>query len=289
MLRRRALDPLHMLRKLAALTLLLLAFPAAAQAKARDRNHDGIPDKWAKRHHVSSKGKAAAKQDPDKDGLDNRAEFLSGTNPHKADSNGNGVPDANEDPDRDGVDNGNEIREHTNPRAKDTNRNGVKDGQEDADHDRLNNTGEDQAGTDPINPDSDGDGVEDGQEGAGKVAAFDGSTLTIQLFTGASLTGAVDDTTDVSCGDEGDGSSDDSPDFRIAADDSADGSDTSDSGDSTDGSDSTDSGDDGDSTDLTDSGPSCSLDDLSVGTVVQSASLDVGSDGAFFSEIDLAP
>ena len=283
-----------MLRKIAALTLLLLAFPAAAQAKARDRNHDGIPDRWAKRHHISSHGKAAAKQDPDKDGLNNRAEYLSGTDPHKADSNGNGVPDANEDTDHDGVDNGNEIRERTNPRVKDTNHNGVKDGQEDTDHDRLNNTGEDQAGDDPMNPDSDGDGVPDGQEGAGKIVAFDGSTLTVQLFTGVSLTGAVDDTTDVWCGDQGDGSGDstDGADFRIAADDSTDSTDNGDSTDSTDNGDSTDSTDptgSGDSTDSTDTGPSCTLADLTVGAVVQSASLDVGSDGSFFSEVDLAP
>jgi hypothetical protein len=184
---------------LAAVALIaLLVVPATASAKRHqrknaDRNHNSIPDKWEKRFHLHGSG--VAKADPDKDGLDNLSEFRSKTNPLKADSNGNGVGDASEDPDHDGVDNGNEARERTNPRKADSNGNGVKDGKEDADKDKLNNGGEDQAGTDPINPDSDGDGIKDGDEKAGEVVSFDGSTLTLRLFGGQTLTGTVDENT----------------------------------------------------------------------------------------------
>jgi hypothetical protein len=184
---------------LAAVALIaLLVVPATASAKRHqrknaDRNHNSIPDKWEKRFHL--RGNGVAKADPDKDGLKNLSEFRSKTNPLKADSNGNGVGDASEDPDHDGVDNGNEAREHTNPCKGDSNGNGVKDGNEDADKDKLNNGGEDQAGTDPINPDSDGDGIKDGDEKAGEVVSFDGSTLTLRVFGGQTLTGTVDENT----------------------------------------------------------------------------------------------
>src|SRR3954452_22400466 len=184
---------------LAAVALIaLLAVPAMASAKRShkknaDRNHNSIPDKWEKRFHL--RGKGVAKADPDKDGLNNLSEFRSRTNPLKTDSNGNGVGDASEDPDHDGVDNGNEARERTNPCKADSNGNGVKDGREDADKDKLNNGGEDQAGTDPINPDSDGDGIKDGDERAGEVVSFDGTTLTLRVLGGQTLTGTVDENT----------------------------------------------------------------------------------------------
>ena len=146
----------------------LLALPAGAMAKSRDRDHDRLPDKWEHKFHLSTHHKSG-KGDPDRDGLNNRGEFKSKTNPRKADTDRDGVLDANEDPDRDGVDNANEVRERTNPRRKDSDRDGRRDGQEDADRDRLNNTGEDQSGNDPIKADTDGDGVKDGDEGAGKV------------------------------------------------------------------------------------------------------------------------
>jgi hypothetical protein len=70
--------------------LALLAVPSLAAA--RDGNHDGIPDKWEKRHHLSLKVNQAHKnQDGDK--LRNRAEFLAGDNPRDADSNDDGVMD----------------------------------------------------------------------------------------------------------------------------------------------------------------------------------------------------
>ena len=84
---------------LAALALFALAVPAAASAhhghKARDRNRDGLPDRWERQHHLSLKVNQAHR-DPDRDGLDNRAEFEHGTDPRRADTDRNGVRDDNE-------------------------------------------------------------------------------------------------------------------------------------------------------------------------------------------------
>jgi len=73
--------------------LALLAMPSLAAAK--DRNHDRIPDKWEKRHHLSLKVNQA-RLDQDRDHLRNRAEFLAGDNPRDDDSNDDGVMDGNE-------------------------------------------------------------------------------------------------------------------------------------------------------------------------------------------------
>jgi hypothetical protein len=75
--------------------LAMLAVPSIAAAKQRDRNHDGIPDRWEKRHHLSTKVNQA-RRDQDRDRLRNRAEFLAGTNPRNADSDGDGIPDGEE-------------------------------------------------------------------------------------------------------------------------------------------------------------------------------------------------
>jgi len=75
--------------------LAMLALPGAAAAKRRDRNHDRIPDRWEKRHHLSLKVKQTGR-DQDGDHLRNRQEFLAGTNPRNPDSDGDGVPDGQE-------------------------------------------------------------------------------------------------------------------------------------------------------------------------------------------------
>jgi hypothetical protein len=311
----------------AVAALALLVMPSVASAKRhdrnKDRNHNGIPDKWEKRFHL--KGAGVAKADPDKDGLNNRAEWLSHTNPLKADTNGNGVTDANEDPDGDHVDNAYEVREGTNPVKADTNGNGVKDGNEDADRDKLNNAAEQQAGTDPTNPDTDGDGVKDGNEKAGEVVAWDGTTLTLRLFGGQTVTGTVDENTwidgcpDSSSGDtSGDGSGDDpsiddgsgdstdstgaSPKVhaRHAADDPSAGTsptddpstDTSSTDDPSIDDGSGDGSTDG-STDGTDgsgdSSAGCTPDSLKVGAVVTEASFSATPEGLFFDAIELKP
>jgi hypothetical protein len=76
---------------LALVGMLLLA----SSASAKDRNHDGLPDRWEKRHHLSLNTKQARK-DQDKDGLRNKAEFRAGTNPRDADSDNDGTEDGDE-------------------------------------------------------------------------------------------------------------------------------------------------------------------------------------------------
>lgn len=74
-------------------TLALLALPGAAAAK--DGNHDRIPDRWEKRHHLSTSVNQAFR-DQDHDQLRNRAEFLAGDNPRDRDSDDDGVTDGDE-------------------------------------------------------------------------------------------------------------------------------------------------------------------------------------------------
>jgi hypothetical protein len=73
--------------------LALLAMPGLAAAK--DRNHDRIPDRWEKRHHLSLQVNQA-RHDQDRDHLRNRAEFLAGDNPRDDDSDDDGVMDGSE-------------------------------------------------------------------------------------------------------------------------------------------------------------------------------------------------
>ncbi len=77
----------------ASLALMLTAM--AASASARDRNHDGIPDRWEKRHKLSLKVDQAPR-DQDSDEMPNIGEFEAGTDPRDADSDGDGTPDGEE-------------------------------------------------------------------------------------------------------------------------------------------------------------------------------------------------
>ena len=81
-----------MLAALVALAGLLLM---AGSASAKDRNHDRIPDRWEKRHHLSLHVNQA-RRDQDRDGLRNRAEFRAGTNPRNDDSDDDGIEDGAE-------------------------------------------------------------------------------------------------------------------------------------------------------------------------------------------------
>jgi hypothetical protein len=67
----------------------------AGAALAKDRNHDRIPDRWEKRHHLSLNVKQA-KRDQDHDGLKNRGEFKAKLNPRDADTDNDGVDDGDE-------------------------------------------------------------------------------------------------------------------------------------------------------------------------------------------------
>jgi hypothetical protein len=73
--------------------LAMLALPAVAGAK--DRNHDRIPDRWEKHHHLSLH-RSQAGRDQDRDHLRNRAEFMAGDNPRDADTDNDGVEDGDE-------------------------------------------------------------------------------------------------------------------------------------------------------------------------------------------------
>src|SRR5213593_4071293 len=78
-----------------ACAVALLAVPAGSMAQGADRNHDGLPDRWEGRHHLSLKVNQATR-DPDHDGLNNRGERRHGTDPRRRDSDGDGVADGRE-------------------------------------------------------------------------------------------------------------------------------------------------------------------------------------------------
>jgi len=163
--RRRPIISLVKRFGLALAALLVLALPATALA--RDRDRDGIPDRWEKRYKLSTTRYSA-----------------------------------NADPDRDRVDNWNEWREGTNPRARDSDHDGRPDGREDRDHDGLSNAAEDATGNDPRDPDTDDDGVRDGKEHAGSVRSFRDGVLVIHLANGGSVSGLVEDYTEIRCKSE---------------------------------------------------------------------------------------
>lgn len=92
-----------MKRLVFTLLAVLMLLPASAMAK--DRNRDGIPDRWERAHHLSLRVNQA-RRDQDGDGLRNLAEFKHGTDPRDADSDDDGVGDGDEvrhgfDPGRD--------------------------------------------------------------------------------------------------------------------------------------------------------------------------------------------
>jgi thrombospondin type 3 repeat protein len=188
--------PLAAVLGIAAAALLTLAAPAMA----RDRNHDRIPDRWERAHHLSLRVNQA-RRDQDHDGLRNRAEFRAHTDPRKADM--------------------------------------------------------------------DGDGIKDGAEHAGKVASFTGGVLTIDLFGGKTLTGTVDDTTEIECAD-------------------AHASDAGDQGDDHGDDPGDDHGEDPGDDDGGDAATSCDMSALTAGAVVKEAELHTVGGDAVFEKVELA-
>jgi hypothetical protein len=73
----------------------VLGLASTASATGADRNRDGLPDRWERKHHLSLKVKQA-KRDQDRDGLNNRGEFRAKTNPRDDDSDHDGVEDGDE-------------------------------------------------------------------------------------------------------------------------------------------------------------------------------------------------
>jgi len=108
------------MKRIALLAVLVTAL-IPGTALARDRNHDGISDRWEAKHHLSTKHNVAHR-DPDRDHASNLAEFRHHTNPRDADT------------DNDGVRDGSEFAEHTNARDDDSDNDGTDDGDEIAGH-----------------------------------------------------------------------------------------------------------------------------------------------------------
>jgi hypothetical protein len=225
----------------------LLVAGLAGTAVAKDRNHDSIPDRWEKRFHLSLK-----------------------------------VDQANRDQDRDKVDNANEFREHTNPRDRDTDNDGRKDGREDGDHDGLNNMNEDASANDPVDPDTDDNGIEDGEEVVGTIASFDGTTLTIDLLNGGTVSGTVTADTRIRCRTEDEQENENEIEDHHMAQKSDEGS-----GDDGPGDDD-EPGDDNEGPGSENEGPgnaaeNCTPADLTAGTMVHEAELE----GDTFEKVDL--
>lgn len=100
-----------------AIAASLMVLPAGALAKGRDRDHDRMPDKWEKKHHLNVRANDA-RRDPDKDHLSNLSEFRNHTDPQSADTDDDGVKDDDE------------LRDNTNPRSDDSDHDGVGDAEE---------------------------------------------------------------------------------------------------------------------------------------------------------------
>ena len=141
--------------------VLAFALPAAAQA-ATDRNHDRIPDAWERAHHLSLRVDQA-KRDQDHDGLRNRGEY----------------------------------RAHTDPHRRDTDRDGVPDGREDADHDGISNAAE-QGGAGPAGDAGTPAGAEH-HEPVATVAAFGDGRLEVHQADGTTAVASVDGATHLLC------------------------------------------------------------------------------------------
>ncbi|KAA1417815.1 hypothetical protein F0U44_16145 [Nocardioides humilatus] len=147
-------------RVLAAVTgtAFALAGPwaLAAPANAADGDHDGMPDRWERRHGLDPTVDDA-RRDLDRDGLRNLGEYRHRSEP------------ADEDSDGDGHDDGDEVhddRRNTDVDDSDTDDDGTPDGDEDSDHDGTDNEDEDDSdetcrGDDD---DSDDDHVDDEDE-----------------------------------------------------------------------------------------------------------------------------
>jgi len=107
--------------------------------------------------------------DADGDGLHDMLETLTGTDPLRADTDGDLIPDGVEDSNANGqVDQG-----ETDPRAVDSDADGLGDGVEDANRNGTVDSGE----TDPTDRDSDDDGWRDGDEDLDRDGKHDSGEL----------------------------------------------------------------------------------------------------------------
>jgi hypothetical protein len=171
-----------------------------------------------------------------------------------------------------------EKRHHLSLKVKQTHR--------DQDRDGLNNLGEFRSHSDPRDADSDEDGIKDGKEDAGKITAFDGTTLTITLFAGGDVTGKVTPDTEVECRtaaetEQGEHGDDDEGEDRAhdSSDDPGEDEGDGEHGDGNQG--------DGDHEQDDDDDADCPADALKVGATVHEAELRAGGDGAVWRQIEL--
>jgi len=226
----------------------LLVFALPSVAAARDRNHDRIPDRWEKRHHLSLH-KNQAKRNQDHDGLKNRQEWKAGDDPRDPDSDNDGVADGDEGAGK--ISNFQDhvltidlfgggsisglVTEGTEVKCDHGDDQGDEDGDGEGGHHGDTGDGEDQGDQGDVNDDDQGEQVGDEVSGdAEKVHAKSGS--------------------------------DEEP-----------GDDVGD-----------DQGDDEDNDDQGDDNRACSADNLVVGAVVQEAELELEHGQAVFEEIELA-
>jgi hypothetical protein len=79
----------------AAALAAALVFPGSALARAGDRNHDRLPDRWERAHHLTLRI-AQTQRDTDRDGLRNLGEYRAGTDPRDPDTDDDGVKDGKE-------------------------------------------------------------------------------------------------------------------------------------------------------------------------------------------------
>lgn len=161
---RKLLAGAKSLSLIVATTALMLVMATTAVAMRGDRNNDGIPDRWAKKHGLNAK-KNQANRDQDHDKVKNICEFEAGTNPKK----------------------------------KNSDRDRVRDGREDSDNDGMVNSVESVVETDCGESDSDGDGTEDGDEISGFIHSFDGEVLQLRMVDGAILSAPITEHTYVHC------------------------------------------------------------------------------------------
>ncbi len=124
-----------------------------------DTDGDGMVDWWEARYGLDKNNPADAGLDTgDSDGLTNLAEFIAGTNPNVADTDGDGLSDGAE---VNRIDPQTTLAAPTNPLDADSDDDSLADGVE---SDTGNYVSPTNTGTDPLKGDSDGDIASDGME-----------------------------------------------------------------------------------------------------------------------------